>query len=265
MSALLAAWLCLAVDPRPLPPKSPEGAPASLRVNVLAREELDSDHLRALARPYVVLWLSTKSNVLSESVLTTLSRFPEAWVQLKPPFEPAHLTQLERLPKVGVWVSGADLEGKGAGRLKGPRRLAVTLEGPLDEALAARVEAVRPAWIFWRKSGPIDLLNWSVFKQLPGRKLLAPETAQLTRVDCKTRDDVREPAAWVHVTLLMAMAGDVFPCGKGGWVQLEPASEPWIAPSVLARDPSAELVFDVGASEDRSVATRRALDALVGR
>ncbi|HUK63328.1 MAG TPA: hypothetical protein VLV15_08345, partial [Dongiaceae bacterium] len=255
-------WLCVSVDPRPLPRAAPQLPPSNLKVNVLAREDLDSDHLRALARPQVVLWLSTKSNVLSESVLTSLSRFDEAWVQLKSPFEPSHFAQLEQLPRVGLWVSAAELAGKGAGRLKSPRRLAVSLEGPLDEAMAAKLEAVRPAWILWSHSGPVDVLTWSQFKQLPGKKLYRPETEQLTRTDCGVRGDAREPAAWVHVTLLMALAGDVFPCGKGGWVQLEPSSDPWIALSLLARDPSTELVFDVGAAEDRSVATRRALDAL---
>jgi len=256
-------WLCLSVDPRPLPRAAPQGAPSNLKVNVLAREDLDSDHLRALAKPQVVLWLSTRSNVLSESVLSSLSRFDEAWVQLKSPFEPSQLAQLEKLPRVGFWVSAAELSGKGAGRLKGPRRVAVSLEGPLDEAMAAKLEALRPAWIFWSKTGPVDVLTWSQFKQLPGKKLYRPETDQLTRVDCGARADAREPAAWVHVTLLMALAGDVFPCGKGGWIQLEPSSDPWIALSLLARDPSTELVFDVGAVEERSVATRRALDALL--
>ncbi len=259
---LLAASLWLAVDPRPLPKGAPEGLPQLVRVNVLASEQLDSDHLRALARPQVTLWLDTRSNVLSDSSLSSLGRFREAWVKLRAPFEPGHLTQLERLPHVGLWVRAAELTGKGGERLKGPRRVAVELEGPLDEAIAARVAAVHPAWVIWRRSGPVDLLAWGLFRQLPGRKLFAPDPAQLTRVDCGRRDEARAPAAWVHVTLLMAMAGDVFPCGRGGWVQLEPTTEPWVAGSVLARDPSAELAFEVGASEERSSTTRRLLDAL---
>jgi hypothetical protein len=265
VGAAVLLLLCLSVDPRPLPQSAPALPPPNLKVNLLVREDLDSDHLRLLARPKVVLWLSTKSNVLSESVLVSLSRFEESWVQLKPPIAPANLTQLEKLPRAGLWVDAADLTGKGAERLKGPRRIAVWFSGPLDEEKARAIEAVRPAWVVWKKSGPVDLLTWSLFKALPGKKLYQPETEQLTRTSCGERTDARAPAAWAHVSLLMAVAGDVFPCGKGGWVQLEPQSEPWIASSLLARDPSTELVFDVGGSEERSVATRRTLDVLLPR
>jgi hypothetical protein len=259
---LLAAALVFTVDPRALPPGAPDLPPPGLRVNVLASEALQSDHLRALARPRVTLWLSTRGNVLADSTLVSLGRFAQAWVQMRAPFSRSQLEQLERLPRVGLWVRATELGGKGAGWLKGPRRLAIELDGPLDEALAARIEAVRPDWVIWRHSGPVDLLAWALYKQLPGRKLYAPEPDQLTRVDCGRREQPREPAAWVPVAVLTAAAGDVFPCGKGGWVQLEPGAERWIASSVLAHDPSAELVFDVGAAEDRSVATRRLLDDL---
>lgn len=265
MGAAFLLCLLLTVDPKPLPQSAPALPPPNLKVNVLAREDLDSDHLRLLARPKVVLWLSTRSNVLSESVLVSLSRFEESWVQLKPPFEPVNLTQLEKLPRAGLWVDAKDLDARGAGRLKGPRRIAVWFSGPLDEELARKIEVMRPAWVVWRKSGAVDLLSWSLFKSLPGKKLYQPETEQLTRTSCGERTDAREPGAWAHVTLLMAVAGDVFPCGKGGWVQLEPQSEPWIASSLLARDPSTELVFDVGPSEERSVMTRRTLDQLLPR
>jgi len=53
---------------KPLPQSAPVLPPPNLKVNVLAREDLDSDHLRLLARPKVVLWTDSFSDSLAPSV-----------------------------------------------------------------------------------------------------------------------------------------------------------------------------------------------------
>src|SRR6266700_7350782 len=79
-----AAW---AGEPqRPLPPNAPTAlAPQGTRVHVKASEDLDPDRLRALARPGVTVWLSTRSNLLKVSTMENLNRFDGAFIQLRAP------------------------------------------------------------------------------------------------------------------------------------------------------------------------------------
>lgn len=86
-TALLAlSTAALAQDQRPVPAGSPDALIGrSVPVHVVASEELEPDVLRALARPGVTLWLTTRSNTLRESTLDTLNRFEASWVQLRLP------------------------------------------------------------------------------------------------------------------------------------------------------------------------------------
>lgn len=261
--ALLAfvALAALAQDQRPLPRGSPDAlVTGTLKVNVVAHEELDVDRLRALARPQVTLWLATRSNTLKESTLENLARFDDAWVQLRAPLSKTDARVLARVPKAGLWLTPKDLDGV-VGRAPGARRVAVDFEGPLDAALAERIAAARPALVRWRPGGPVDLLGWGLFLQLPGRKVLVPAPTELLATRCGERAP-KLPALELHLATLLAMSADVFPCGPGTRVVVPTDLEPWLAQSLVVRDPSVELVVDVGASEPLASKVRALLETL---
>ncbi len=256
----LAALVAGAQDQRPLPRGAPEAFVATApRVHVRAHEDLDPDRLRDLARPGVTVWLTTRSNTLRASTLENLARFDTAWVQLRGPLKPVDATVFSKLPHAGAWVDVAGLEL--TLRLPGARRTAVTLEGPLDEATIAHVTRARPAEVRWTPSGEVDLLSWGQFRQLPGRRVIVATPQTLLPVKCGERKSA-DPSVELHVASLLALSSDAFPCGAGTRVVVQPAVEPWLLQSLLVRDPSVELIVEVGADSARALAARGLLERL---
>ncbi len=253
----LAAGAAFGQDQRPLPRGAPEAfVGPTPRVHVRVHEGLDPDRLRELARPQVTLWLSTRTNTLRASTVENVARFDVAWVQLRAPLLPYDAQVFSKLPAAGAWVTAASLGA--VGRF---RRVAVALEGPLDEALIARVSAARPAEVRWTPPGPIDLLAWGELRRLPGRRIVAAEPKALLPVKCDARS-AKDPSTELHVASLLALSSDVYPCGTGTRVVVEPAVETWLLQSMIVRDPSVELVVEVGSDAARAVATRGLLERL---
>ncbi len=234
---------------------------AGLAVHVVAHEDLDPDRLRRLARPNVTLWLRTRSNTLRASTAEHVARFDEAFVELRPPLKRADAEVFSALPRAGVWLDATHLPSHVQDRVPGARRLAVEVVGPLDEALAAEIASAHPSVVRWRPGPGVDLLAWALFRQLPGRKVYAPAAEQLAPAQCGARR-ADEPSLEVHVASLLALAGDAFPCGRATRVRIEPEVDRWLVQSVLVRDPSAQLVLEVGADEARASKARALLDEL---
>lgn len=235
---------------------------ASLRLHVDAHEDLSVDALRALARDGVTLWLRTRSALLRESTLELLGRFDGAFVELRGPLTSLEVQGFARRPAVGLF---GELEAVRAARprLPGVRRLALHLARPtLSEADAAEIRALRPELVRWAPpDGAVDLLSWARFRQLPGRRLFALPTSAVRPFACGAAQP-REPAAAVDVATLLAAAGDVHPCGPGRRVTVRPDAEPWLLQSLLARDPSVELILEIGADPVAAARTAAMLDAL---
>ncbi|MBL8922541.1 MAG: hypothetical protein JNJ54_27060 [Myxococcaceae bacterium] len=258
------ATAALAQDQRPLPAASPELIVGrSVPVHVVASEELEPDVLRALARPGVTLWLTTRSNTLRESTLDTLKRFETSWVQLRLPLAPVDGNALARAPRAGLWLAASPELKPALSRYRASRPLALELEGALDADLHALVGALRPTFSRWRPADPVDLLQWSRFRSLPGRKTVVLAPGLLVPQSCDARSPV-EPSAELHVATLLAVSAGVFPCGAGTRVEVLPEVEPWLLKSLIVRDPSVELVVNVG-DEVRKVGKTRALLELLGR
>lgn len=229
------------------------------KVHVRVHEDLDPDRLRDLARPGVTLWLSTSSNTLRASTLENLGRFDFAWVELRAPLAPHDAAVFRKLPLVGAWLGERTLDV--VGRLPGARRVAVHFEGALDEARAAKLARARPSEVRWAPGGPVDLLSWSLFKQLPGHKVVAAAPGALLPVKCPARP-AGEPALELHVANLLSLSSEVYPCGPGLRVVVQPGVEPWLLQSLRVRDPSVELVVEVGADAAAALATRGLLERL---
>lgn len=259
---MLVAAAARSQDQRPLPRGAPEDFVfASLRVNAVVHEDLDADHLRALGRPNVVLWLHTRSNTLRASTVEDVARFDDAWVELRPPLKPVDAEVFARLPRAGVWLDARHLDAGLQKRVPGARRLAVEVHGPLDDELAQRIARARPAFVRWQPGAPPDVLAWAQFRALPGRKVFVPAADQLLPVKCGDRS-ADEPAVEVHVASLLALSSDAYPCGHGTRVVLRPDTDRWLVQSVLVRDASAELVLELGADEAAASKARVLLDEL---
>lgn len=257
MSLGLALALVLAAEPAVL-------LAPSVRVHLRASEEVAPDHLRAFARKNVTLWLTTRSNALRASTLDTLNRFGDAWIHLRAPVTEPDAAQLSKVPRAGVVLDARDLDR--AQRILGPRRLAIRLEGPLDAALVARLAKTRPDETLWRAPAELDLLTWSLFRQLPGRKLLYRATAAepIASADgghvdpCPPDPASAEPAPQGPV----AAAPFPFPCGRGPRVEVPLDVDRAVLQRLLVRDPSTELVVDLPDDPRQLSKARRLFDDL---
>lgn len=228
-------------------------------MHVRVHEDLDPDRLRDLARPGVTLWLTTRTNTLKASTVENVERFDMAWVQVRAPLKPVDANVFKRSPRAGAWVDAQGLEL--ASRLPGARRLAVELTGPIDDALLTRVSAARPAEVRWKDPPTIDLLAWGQFRALPGRRVIAGGPQLLLPVKCAERKN-GDPSMELHVANLLALSSDVFPCGSGTRVVVQPEVETWLLQSLVVRDPSVELVIEVGADSARALAARGLMERL---
>lgn len=241
--------LTLAADPSVL-------LAPSVRVHLKASEEIAPDHLRALARKNVTLWLTTRSNTLRASTLETVNRFGDAWIFFRAPVTEADAAQLTKMPRAGVAIDAADLDR--AHRVLGPRRLAITLRGPLDAALAARLAKARPDETLWRAPAELDLLSWGLFRQLPGRKLLVRAPTERWPADCPADPGSSEPALQGSP----AAAEEGFPCGRGPRIEVPLDVDRAVLQRLLVKDPSTELFIELGDDPRLISKARRLLDDL---
>ncbi|MCU0702299.1 MAG: hypothetical protein MUC96_37865 [Myxococcaceae bacterium] len=259
---MLLAQLALAQDQRPLPAGSPELIVGrSVVVHVVASEDLEPDVLRVLARPLVTLWLTTRSNTLRDSTLTTLSRFESSFVQLRPPLSKVDGQALGAAPRAGLWIRPDPRWPEALRRWRGSRQVALDLEGPLDDAQATLASQLAPSRVRWRPSGPVDVLEWARFRRAAQRRSVVVTPDFLLARDCGDRL-VDEASAELHVATLLAVSAGVFPCGKGTRVEVPPDVDRWLLASLLARDPSVELSVTVGDDVRKVGAVRRLLEAL---
>jgi hypothetical protein len=262
--ALLLASLAAAQDQRPLPAESPTPIISrSVRLSVVASEDLEPDVLRALAGPHVVLWLTTRSNTLRESTLETLNQFGASWVELRAPIEAVDAKALSRAPRAGWWLPLDARLGPTLSRFRGTRKVALEVSGQIDAETQTLVSSLRPTLVRWTPVGAIDLLQWSQFRSFAGRKVVVVSPGFLLPRDCGLRDPA-EPAAELHVGMLLAIGSGVFPCGPGTRIEVSPDVEPWLLKSLIVRDPSVELVLRVG-DDLRKVGKARGLLELLDR
>jgi hypothetical protein len=253
-AALLVTLLAQAPGPTEL-------ALPGYRLHLVIDESVDADTLSALAGSGTVLWLRTRSNMLRDSTVEALARYPEAYVQLRPPLKEEHVRQLRRAPRAGAWLEAHALTGPGIHRL-GPRRIAVELRGPLDAELARKLAGARPSRIAWFPGGtPVTLETWGLFAQLPGSKLLA--LAGPLGVPCP---QVPRRAALSTVVLRVEERTSEGGCGLARRVVMKGLPDDEALMALLRQDPATELELEVGTTAgelDRARAWVQRLEAAV--
>lgn len=238
--ALLLPLIAGAQLQRPLPSNSPQVLTVAPRVHVRASESVDVDLLGALARPGVTLWLRTSSNTLKASMVERLARFDAAWVQVRAPIKPVDAKVWSAMPRTGAWVDITSLpEVK---KLPGARRVALELSGPLPDEVIAQLRTARVDEVRWASQGEVDLLRWSQFSQLRGRRVFVAPTGETWPVTCQQRSG---PSVELHLSNLLAASSEVFPCGPGTRVVVPADTDEWLLHSLVLRDPSVELVIEV--------------------
>jgi len=153
------AWLLLAT-PGPEPLVLP-----GFRLHLEVSEDVDPDRLEALARPGVVLWLRTTSNLVKRSVAERLGRAEASYVQVRSPFGEAVRAQFG--PRVHPWVA---LEGLDAGAFRrwAPAGTAVDVVGTLSPERAQALQAVRPQLVRWQPEGEPAPEEWARTAGLSG-------------------------------------------------------------------------------------------------
>ncbi len=174
MIRLVAAALLLAtprVPPLDGPGSGPGGVLGPGTVIVLeVPEESPAERLLELgAAPNVIVRLRPAANTLTEAELAVARRLPRAQVRLVAPLLEAHLTALERAPRLEVVLDArADgLDDATARRLArlGPRRLELWLDARARDAAGdvAKLRGVRAPVVvidFGRRApGPAELLE----------------------------------------------------------------------------------------------------------
>ncbi|WP_224362995.1 hypothetical protein [Hyalangium versicolor] len=252
-AVLIVALLAQAPTPEPL-------VLQGYRLHLVVDESRDADELRALAGSGTVLWLRTSSNTLRDSTLEALARFPEAYVQLRPPLKEAHVRQLRGAPRAGAWLDAKVLLGAGLHWL-GPRRTAVEIRGALDSELARKLSALRPSRIVWQP-GTLDvsLGDWGTFAQLPGSKVLAlPETPGTLCPELPWR------AALATISLRVEEGMGTEPCRLGQRVVMKGFPND-AALALLSRERPTEFEIEVGPGErelERARAWVQRLEAAV--
>ena len=221
------------------------------RVHLTASEDLEADRLRALARPEVVLWVTTRSNLLRASTAETVQQAGAAFVQMRPPLRSQDLPPLRG--RVGPWVAEAGLDVARTRRWS-PGRLAVEVVGPLDAVVLDRVKALRPVAVRWRPAGWPEAAEWSRAGRLSGLEVVLPDVPVpgCEGVPKQHRLRLRVPLARVETA----------PCSLPLRVELPADVEAARVVELLVARPDAELALAVGEDTAAADRVRRLLDAL---
>ena len=222
-----------------------------VRVHVGASEDLEPDRLRALARPEVVLWMTTRSNGLRRSTAETLLLAGSAFVRVHPPLGAPALAPF--VGRVGPWVEERDLDVARVRRWS-PGRLAVDVEGPFTDAVAARLRVLRPVAVRWARGAWPERDEWMRIRELPGVELsgLGGVPPDCTAVPARTRVRVRLPLASLTAEGV---------CGLPLRVEVPPTAD--AVHAMLVAHPEAELAVEVGEDSARADLAARLLDQLV--
>ncbi|MBJ6762596.1 hypothetical protein JGU66_17650 [Myxococcaceae bacterium JPH2] len=265
---VVAAMLAQSPGPRTL-------ALSGYRLHLRVNESVDPEQLRSLAASGTVLWLRTHSNMLRDSTMDAVARFPEAYVELRPPLRDAQVQQFRHAPRVGVWLDAAMVSGDWY-RL-GPRPVAVDIRGSLETDQATRIAALRPRRVTWmpRTRDEATLAAWGELVWLPGMKVVDLSQVASKEPSEATPNPPEPPAAesstapvewwqglrgsWARVAWMEGQ-GTVRPprrwaLGRRVRVQGPPDEEALVA--LFSLTPGAELELEVG-DDAKSLAMARA-------
>lgn len=235
----MLAWLALAgAAPEPL-------TLPGFRLHLELSEDIEPDRLEALARPGVVLWLETRSNLLKRSVAERLGRTDATYVRVRPPLGDGVWQQFAGRVQPWVVLEGLDVP---AYRRWAPGGTAADVVGALSEEQLARLRALRPQAIRWRPEVVPTPEEWARTQRLSGLEVHpgTPLVACARPWKGAERIRLRVPAS----------EADSSAAGCGFALRLEvplTISEPELQ-ALLVQTPGAELWARVGNEADAGAA-----------
>ncbi len=147
------AWLLLAASPGPEVLVLP-----GFRLHLETSEDVEPDRLEALARPGVVLWLRTRSNLVKRSVAERLGRAESSYVQVRQPLGAAVREQFGPRVHPLVALEGLDVS---AFRRWAPVGTAVDVVGALSADGAQALQTLRPQAVRWQPDGEPTAEEWA--------------------------------------------------------------------------------------------------------
>lgn len=156
--AVLAGLVLSGAAPEPL-------TLPGFRIHLEVSEDIEPDRLEGLARPGVVLWLQTRSNLLKRSVAERLGRADASYVQLRPPLGDGVRQQFSGHLQPWVALEGLDV---GAYRRWAPGGTAVDVAGALTEERLGSLRALRPQTVRWRPDEAPTPEEWVRANRLAG-------------------------------------------------------------------------------------------------
>jgi hypothetical protein len=238
----VAAWLVLSgASPEPL--QLP-----GFRLHLALSEALEPDRLEVLARPGVVLWLTTGSNLLKRSVAERLGRADASYVQVRPPFPESGLQQ-QFTARVHPWVELLGLDVRSYRRWA-PGGTAVELVGSLTEERLGQLTALRASTVHWRPDESPTPEEWARTAHLSGLEV-RPASALpgcVRALKGAERIRLRVPAA-----LGDSSAGG---CGFALRLEIPPSISETELRELLVKFPGAELWTQVESDADAAAAAR---------
>lgn len=233
------AWLALtAAGPEPL-------TLPGFRLHLQLSEDLEPDRLEPLARPGVVLWVETRSNLLKRSVAERLGRAEASYVQFRLP--PGEGVRQQFVGRVQPWVA---LEGLDvlAYRRWAPGGTAVEVVGALTEERQTSLRALHPLVVRWTPEGPPSPEEWARAQRLAGLEVHPGAALPPCPTPLKGAERMR-----LRVPAVEAASSGA---GCGFALRLEvplSISEPELQ-SLLVQSPGAELWARVGSEAEAGAA-----------
>jgi hypothetical protein len=218
------------------------------RLHLVLSEDIEPDRLEALARPGVVLWLETRSNILRRSVAERLDRAEASYVQLRSPLLGKAVGEPFR-GRVHPWVVLDGLDVPSYRRWAPPVGTAVDVSGTLTEERLGQLRALHPQAVRWQPEEAPTSEEWARAGQLSGLEVHA--TAVLP--PC-----VRPLKQAGHVRLRVPVAAaEVSAAGCGFGLRLEiplSVSEADVR-ALLVQYPGAEMWARIGGEADAAAAS----------
>lgn len=233
-------WLALAgASPEPL-------ALPGFRLHLAVSEDIEPDRLESLARPGVVLWVETRSNLLKRSVAERLGRAEASYVRVRAPLGSAAVRQ-QFTARVHPWVA---LEGLDVASYRrwAPEGTALALVGPLTESLLAEVQAVRPQLVLWRPEETPTPEEWVRTRHLAGLEVRPSAPLPACEVPLKGAQHIR-----LRLPAAQALTSAVG-CGFALRLEVPPSIAEAELRALLVQWPGAELWAQVSSDAEASSA-----------
>ena len=237
----VAVWLAVAgAAPEPL-------ALPGFRLHLALSEDIEPDRLESLARPGVVLWLETHSNLLKRSLAERLGRADASYVRVRPPLGSVNAWQ-QFTGHIHPWVALVGLD-VAAYRRWAPAGTAAEVVGSLTEERLTQLRALRAQTVRWRPEEAPTPEEWARTVRLPGLEVRPPEALPPCERPIKGAERIR-----LRVRAALAEASGAG-CGFALRLEVPLSSTEAELRELLVKWPGAELWAQVSNEADGAAAS----------